>query len=68
MSDEEQALAYIKLQENVKDLVLQVITNDLITNHVGSLRSQMEYMIRTTIQDELKQYRIVKVGFSAERY
>ena len=68
MTDEEkdQAAVYLKLQENVQALVLNVITNELITNPMGTLAQQIAYIARHTIQNEMKQYRITKAGDYAQ--
>ena len=62
---EQQSLAFVKLQEDVQKLILNVVVNDLITNHTGVLRAQIEFMVKAVIQQEMQQFRVTKVGYSA---
>lgn len=61
----EQAAAYLKLQENVSDLIVKTVTHELITNPSGALAMQLSYITRHNMQDELKLYRVTKIGCSA---
>lgn len=65
---EQQALAFVKLQDDVQELVVKAITNELITNPSGALAMQVGYIIRHTMQEEMRQYRMTKIGFSAMQY
>ena len=60
--EEEQAAAYLKLHDNVNGLIIKAITNELITNPSGTLAMQIGYIAKHNMQEDLRQYRVVKVG------
>lgn len=70
MTDEEkqQAEAYIKLSENVRELIIDTVRNELLTNPNGILAGQLKMLIQQTTNDEMKQYRITRIGQTAMQY
>lgn len=64
MTEEEQqaAAAYIKLQENVKDLILSVVYKELSSNPFGMFSMYLKGFVSNTINDDLKTIRVGKAG------
>lgn len=63
---EQAALAFVKLQDDVQELIVKAVTNELITNPSGTLAMQLSYITRHIMQEDMRQYRIVKAGEYAQ--
>jgi hypothetical protein len=68
MTDEEkqQTEAYIKLQDNVQKLVISAVYDELVANPYGMLANHIRMILQSTINDEMKQYRITRTGQTAQ--
>jgi hypothetical protein len=63
--DEKEAAAYIKLQENVQELIVSSVYGELLANPHGMLANHIKMLLQQTIKDEMKQYRVVRMGQTA---
>ena len=65
MSEELHAAAYIKLQENVEQMVVDAIKNELSDQPFGVLAQKIRWIIKEELNQEIKQYRVTRVGQTA---
>lgn len=75
MTDEEKnaAAAYIKLQDDVKKLILDVVRNELRYNPHGEFSMHVStfvsnYVIDHELRSQMNNYRIVYKGTTASTY
>ena len=73
VKDEDQAAAYLKLQDDVKQLILETVEQEIKTNPWGMFASQVRQIAvdvtrneaRTIMDREIQNYRIVYRGTHA---
>ena len=70
MTEEEkqQAAAFLKLQEDVKQLVLDAVTQELQYSPYGPFATAVRNIINVQMTNELHNYRIVMKGNTAPNY
>ena len=70
MTDEEkdQAAAYLKLQDNVHALIVAAIYGELVGNPTGMLPNLLRIKIEERVQEEMRNYRVTKIGHTANQY
>ena len=75
MTDEEKnaAAAYIKLQDDVKKLILDVVRNELMGNPHSEFSTNLAWFVRNYVIDhelrsQMNNYRIVYKGTTASTY
>ena len=75
MTDEEKnaAAAYIKLQDDVKKLILDVVRNELMGNPHSEFSTNLAWFVRNHVIDhelrsQMNNYRIVYKGTTASTY
>jgi hypothetical protein len=59
------AAAYMKLQDDVKLMILETVAHELQTDTYGTLSSQIRQLVRNEIRNELQNYRITYQGTTA---
>ncbi len=76
MDEKDQAAAYLKLQDDVKTLILDTVMEEIAKNPWGSLATHIRNIAvdatrnnaRETIDREIQNYRIVYKGTTANTY
>jgi len=70
MTEEEQraAEAYLKLHENVREVVLSHVLQEVKNHPHSELASAIRWHIAMTLQEELKNFRVTRVGQTATQY